>query len=44
MGFGHNGLIPIILTILVGTLLGLTGAWLATALLQVSPLRVKDVK
>jgi hypothetical protein len=37
MGFGHQGLIPIILTLVVGALLGLTGAWLATALRQVSP-------
>jgi hypothetical protein len=37
MGFGRQGLIPIILTLVVGTLLGLTGAWLATAVRQVTP-------
>jgi len=31
MGFGHEGAIPVVLTLLVGTLLGLTGAWLASA-------------
>ncbi len=31
MGFSRQGLIPILLTLLVGTLLGLTGAWLAIA-------------
>jgi len=31
MGFGHQGMIPVALTIVVGTLLGLTGAWLGTA-------------
>jgi hypothetical protein len=31
MGFGHDGAIPVVLTLLVGTLLGLTGAWLASA-------------
>lgn len=31
MGFGHDGAIPVVLTLLVGTLLGLTGAWLAAA-------------
>lgn len=28
MGFGHQGAIPVALTLLVGALLGLTGAWL----------------
>ena len=37
MGFGRQGLIPIVLTVLVGALLGLTGAWLATAVRQVTP-------
>jgi hypothetical protein len=32
MGFGHQGVIPTVLTMLVGTLLGLTGAWFTTAL------------
>lgn len=35
MGFGRQGPIPIVLTLLVGALLGLTGAWLATAARQV---------
>ncbi|HUY72945.1 MAG TPA: hypothetical protein VMW11_00370 [Candidatus Dormibacteraeota bacterium] len=30
MGFGHQGAIPLVLTLLVGTLLGLTGAWLGS--------------
>ena len=29
MGFGHNGVLPVVLTLVVGTLLGLTGAWVA---------------
>jgi len=31
MGFGHAGAVPVVLTLLVGTLLGLTGAWLGSA-------------
>ena len=31
MGFGHQGSVPVVLTLLLGTLLGLAGAWLATA-------------
>ena len=31
MGFGHEAVIPVVLTLLVGTLLGLTGAWLTLA-------------
>jgi hypothetical protein len=31
MGFGHRGAIPIVLTLVVGTLLGLAGAWLGAA-------------
>jgi len=31
MGFSHKPAIPVILTVLVGTLLGLTGAWLGSA-------------
>jgi hypothetical protein len=31
MGFGHQGILPVFLTLLVGTLLGLTGAWLGSA-------------
>jgi hypothetical protein len=29
MGFDHQGALPVALTLLFGTLLGLTGAWLA---------------
>lgn len=35
MGFGRQGALPVILTLLVGTLLGLTGAWLAIAVRMV---------
>ena len=31
MGFGHTGAVPVVLTLLVGMLLGLTGAWLGRA-------------
>jgi hypothetical protein len=31
MGFGHQGAIPIVLTLMVGLLLGATGAWLGSA-------------
>ncbi|MHB8613189.1 MAG: hypothetical protein ACYDAL_12280 [Candidatus Dormibacteraceae bacterium] len=31
MGFGHQAAIPILLTLVVGMLLGLTGAWLGSA-------------
>jgi hypothetical protein len=31
LGFGHQAAIPVILTLFVGTLLGLTGAWLGSA-------------
>jgi hypothetical protein len=31
MGFGRAGAVPVVLTLVVGTLLGLTGAWVATA-------------
>ena len=31
MGFGHQALLPTILTLLVGALLGLAGAWLGSA-------------
>lgn len=31
MGFGHQGALPVALTLVVGTLLGLAGAWLASA-------------
>lgn len=30
MGFDHAGAVPVVLTLLVGSLLGLTGAWLAS--------------
>lgn len=44
MGFGRQGLIPLVLTLLVGTLLGLTGSWLATAIRQVAPQSIRGVK
>jgi hypothetical protein len=31
MGFGHQGILAIALTVVVGALLGLTGAWLVSA-------------
>ncbi|MGH7764119.1 MAG: hypothetical protein ACREOM_06860, partial [Candidatus Dormibacteraceae bacterium] len=31
MGFGHQGVIPVVLTLVVGLLLGLTGGWLGSA-------------
>ncbi|MFI5214870.1 MAG: hypothetical protein ACHQU8_10065 [Gemmatimonadales bacterium] len=31
MGFGHQGAIPVTLTLVVGLLLGATGAWLGSA-------------
>ena len=31
MGFGHLPAVPIVLTLVVGTLLGVTGAWLGSA-------------
>jgi hypothetical protein len=31
MGFGRQGILAIALTVVVGTLLGLTGAWLVSA-------------
>lgn len=30
MGFGHASAVPVVLTLLVGALLGLTGAWLGS--------------
>ena len=37
MGFGHEGAIPVVLTLLVGTLLGLTGAWVTCAARSLVP-------
>jgi len=37
MGFGHAGAVPVVLTLLVGTLLGLTGAWLGSAMRMLVP-------
>ena len=31
MGFGHQALVPVVLAVVVGTLLGLTGAWIGSA-------------
>jgi hypothetical protein len=44
MGFGRQGLLPILLTLLVGALLGLSGAWLATAVRQVVPQSINRIK
>jgi len=37
MGFDHQGTLPVVLTLLVGTFLGLTGAWLACAARMLVP-------
>lgn len=42
MGFGHAGVVPVILTLVVGTLLGLTGAWLGSAVRAVARPSVDD--
>jgi hypothetical protein len=39
MGFGHQGAVPLALTLLVGLLLGLTGAWVGSAARRVLTLR-----
>ena len=31
MGFGHAGAVPVVLTLVVGTLLGVTGGWVGSA-------------
>jgi len=36
MGFDHQGSLPVSLTLLVGMLLGLSGAWLASAVRQIA--------
>lgn len=36
MGFDHRGAVPVILALLVGALLGVTGAWLAGAALTLA--------
>ena len=36
MGFGHTGAVPVILTCVVGLLIGLTGAWTMTAVRSVA--------
>jgi hypothetical protein len=41
MGFAHKAAVPVVLTLLVGTLLGLTGAWLAGAGRSLTPRRVR---
>ena len=38
MGFDHQAAIPVVLTLLAGTLLGLTGAWLASAIRLLIPI------
>ena len=35
MGFGHRGVVPVALTLVVGTLLGLTGGWLGSSIRRV---------
>jgi hypothetical protein len=42
MGFGHAGAVPVILTLLVGALLGLTGAWLGSAVWTLARPSVDD--
>lgn len=42
MGFAHQGAVPVALTLLVGTLLGLTGAWLASAIRSLTARRGGD--
>jgi hypothetical protein len=42
MGFDHQAAAPVILTLLVGTLLGLTGAWLAGAIRSLTISRGSD--
>lgn len=42
MGFGHQAAVPVVLTLLVGTLLGLTGAWLASAIRSLTARRGSD--
>ena len=37
MGFDHRGAVPVVLTLLVGTLLGATGAWLVSAARFMAP-------
>ena len=37
MGFDHQGAVPVVLTLLVGMLLGATGAWLASAARFMAP-------
>jgi hypothetical protein len=42
MGFDHQAAVPVVLTLLVGTLLGLTGAWLASAIRSLTAGRGSD--
>jgi len=39
MGFGHQGAIPVVLTLVVGTLLGVSGAWLGSVARSFLPRR-----
>ena len=41
MGFTHQAVVPVALTLLVGTLLGLTGAWLGGAAILVVARRAR---
>jgi hypothetical protein len=42
MGFDHQAVVPVVLTLLVGTLLGLSGAWLASAIRSLTARRGSD--
>ena len=42
MGFAHLPAIPVVLTLVVGTLLGLTGAWLGVAARGLTPAAAGD--
>jgi hypothetical protein len=37
MGFDHQAAVPVVLTLLVGTLLGLVGAWMGSAARSLAP-------
>jgi len=41
MGFGHQAFVPVVITLVVATLLGLCGAWLATAVRGLVPARAR---
>lgn len=41
MGFGHEAFVPVVITLVVATLLGVCGAWLATAIRGLVPARAR---